>query len=54
MDRLFRSSLNALETIENFKRRKIRLIDLNRTVIIDFWDGTIAFDEVQPWLRRLP
>lgn len=31
-----------------------RWIELNRAVIIDFWDGTIAFDGVQPPLQRLP
>jgi hypothetical protein len=30
-----------------------RWIDLNRAVIIDFWDGGIGFDEVTPRLRRI-
>ena len=29
-------------------------ITLNRDVIIDFWDGVIAFDEVTPRLQKLP
>jgi len=39
MDRLFRSSLNALETIENFKRRKIGLLLLD---LGDVTDSSIA------------
>jgi hypothetical protein len=31
-----------------------RWIALNRDVILDFWDGTIAFDEVTARLQRLP
>jgi hypothetical protein len=31
-----------------------RWIDLNRDVIVEFWDGVIAFDEVAPRLQRLP
>ena len=31
-----------------------RWIDLNRDVIVEFWDGVIVFDEVTPRLRRLP
>jgi hypothetical protein len=30
-----------------------RWIDLNRDVIVAFWDGVIAFDEVAPRLRSL-
>ena len=28
-------------------------INLNRDVIIEFWDGVIDFDQVAPRLRRL-
>jgi hypothetical protein len=31
-----------------------RWIALNRDVILDFWDGTIAFDEVSARLQKLP
>jgi hypothetical protein len=31
-----------------------RWIDLNRPVILEFWDGVIAFDEVAPRLQKLP
>jgi len=31
-----------------------RWIALNRDVIVDFWDGVIAFDEVTPRLQPLP
>ena len=30
-----------------------RWVALNRDVILDFWDGTIAFDEVTPRLRKV-
>jgi hypothetical protein len=30
-----------------------RWIDLNRDVIIDYWDGVIDFDEVKPRLRQV-
>jgi hypothetical protein len=30
-----------------------RWIDLNRDVIIDYWNGAIDFDEVKPRLRQL-
>jgi hypothetical protein len=31
-----------------------RWIELNRDLIIDFWDGVVAFDDVQRRLRPLP
>jgi hypothetical protein len=31
-----------------------RWIDLNRPVILEFWDGVISFDEVAPRLQKLP
>jgi hypothetical protein len=31
-----------------------RWIALNRNVIVEFWDGVIAFDEVAPRLQKLP
>jgi hypothetical protein len=30
-----------------------RWIDLNRDVIIDYWNGVIDFDEVKPRLQRV-
>jgi phage terminase large subunit-like protein len=30
-----------------------RWIDLNRDVIIDYWNGVIAFDEVKPRLQQV-
>ena len=30
-----------------------RWVDLNRDVIVEFWDGVIAFDEVAPRLQQL-
>lgn len=31
-----------------------RWIDLNREVIVDYWNGMIDFDEVKPRLRQVP
>jgi len=31
-----------------------RWVALNRDVILDFWDGTIVFDEVTARLQKLP